>query len=42
MLVREKHRKTLYKFLLTQIKDEVKTTRIKTLKHDKQTRNNGR
>ena len=42
LLVREKHRKTLYGFLLTKIKDEVKTTRIKTLKHDKQTRNNGR
>ena len=34
LLVREKHRKTLYGFLLTKIKDEVKTTRIETLEHD--------
>ena len=31
LLVREKHRKTLYRFLLAKIKDGVRTTGIKTL-----------
>ena len=31
MLVQEKHRKTLYRFLLAKIKDGIRTTRIKTL-----------
>ena len=31
LLVREKHRKTLYRFLLAKIKDGIRTTGIKTL-----------
>ena len=36
LLVQEKHRKTLYRFLLAKIKDGVRTTGIKNSEHDKQ------
>ena len=43
LLVRVKHRKTLYRFYYSKIKNRGKTTRIETLKHDRQyNKNNGR